>query len=78
MKIQVNNYGKKMIQKHKKMEVMGQYIGLKRVKNWRMVVLKVKNGVKIVDTTENGEIIKNMVLLFKFTEITTDMKEVGC
>lgn len=42
-----------------------------------MAISKAKNGDKIVDTTETGKTIKNMVLLFKFMEMKIVTKEDG-
>ena len=60
------------------MEVIVPYIGSKNQKKLKMVVLKVKSGAKTADITENGRTIKNMDLLFKFTEIMIVMKGDGC
>ena len=66
-----------MMLKHKKMVPIEQFIGLKLVKNKKMVVLKEKNGNKTVCIMENGLIIKNMDLEFKSMGIKINMKEVG-
>ena len=55
-----------------------QFIGWKQAINKKMAVLKEKNGNKIVDIMENGTIIKNMDLEFKFMEIKINMKVDGC
>ena len=43
-----------------------------------MEVSKEKNGVKTAVTTENGKIIRNMDLLYKFMEMEINLKEDGC
>ena len=55
-----------------------QFIGWKQAKNKKTVVLKVQNGNKIVVIMENGKIIKNTGLEFKYMEIKINMKVDGC
>lgn len=74
----VNNYGNKMIIKHRKTEVTEPSTGLKKAKKQKMVVSKVKNGSKTAVTTENGKTTKNMDLQFKSMGMVTNMKAGGC
>lgn len=60
------------------MALIEQSIGLKNKKKTKTDLIKEKSGHKTADTTENGWIIKNTVLLFKSMEITTVTKEAGC
>lgn len=43
----------------------------------KMVLLKMKNGKQILDMSEIGKIIKNLVLVFNFMVMEINMKEVG-
>ena len=60
------------------MTLIELFTGLKQIKNKKTVALKEKNGNKFVVIMENGKIIKNTGLEFKYMEIKINMKVDGC